>query len=213
MNDTRLEAMILVDNERNRENAKWGEQNHPPQFWVGILGEEFGEYCQAVNETVFDNGESERAKGGTDNIILELTHVAAVAVSHIECLLRQKGGKDKWIRYHEWAESISEIEAERDEANNYAQENEDYALKVESERDEWKAKFEQADRMFIAADDAASRFEEKCKILTAERDRMREALKSIKDWLHIYLSAESVFTVADGSAREGLGKVSDKERR
>ena len=50
--DTRQEALNLVNNERNRQDTKWGEQNHPPQFWTGILGEEFGEYCEAVNETV-----------------------------------------------------------------------------------------------------------------------------------------------------------------
>ena len=145
-----------------------------------------------------------------ENDLLFIAHARQDIPALLDTLEEMENEKDKWIRYHEWAESISEIGAERDEANNYAQENEDYALKVESERDEWKAKFEQADRMFIAADDAASRFEEKCEILTAERDRMREALKSIKDWLHIYpsASAESVFTMADSSARRGLGEVS-----
>jgi hypothetical protein len=89
--DTRTAALTLVDNERNRQDAKWGEQNHRPERWVGILGEEYGEYCQAVNETIFDNGPEEREKGGTDNMIKELSHVAAVAVGAIECLLRNKG--------------------------------------------------------------------------------------------------------------------------
>jgi hypothetical protein len=85
----RNQALALIEKERERQDAKWGEQNHAPQYWVGILGEEYGEYCQAVNETVFDNGKIERLKGGTDNMITELTHVAAVAVSAIECLLRE----------------------------------------------------------------------------------------------------------------------------
>ena len=38
----------LVDEERNRQDSKWGTQDHSQQAWVGILGEEFGEYCQAV---------------------------------------------------------------------------------------------------------------------------------------------------------------------
>ncbi len=88
MNTTRVEVLKLVDNERNRQDAKWGEQNHEPSKWVAILGEEFGEYCQAVNETVFDNGPSERIKGGSENMIKELTHVAAVAVGAIECIMR-----------------------------------------------------------------------------------------------------------------------------
>ncbi len=37
--DTRTAALTLVDNERNRQDAKWGEQNHRPERWVGILGE------------------------------------------------------------------------------------------------------------------------------------------------------------------------------
>ena len=86
--NTRIAALQLVDDERNRQDAKWGEQNHEPEIWVGILGEEYGEYCEAVNETVFNNGPEERRKGGTGNMIKELTHVAAVAVGAIECLMR-----------------------------------------------------------------------------------------------------------------------------
>lgn len=86
--NTRIEALKLIDTERNRQDAKWGEQNHESPKWVAILGEEFGEYCQAVNETVFDNGPSERIKGGSENMVKELTHVAAVAVGAIECLMR-----------------------------------------------------------------------------------------------------------------------------
>lgn len=91
--DTRIAALQLVDNERNRQDAKWGEQNHVPERWAGILGEEYGEYCQAVNETVFDNGPEERRKGGVDNMIKELSHVAAVAVGAIECLMRAEARK------------------------------------------------------------------------------------------------------------------------
>ena len=89
----RGKALVLIHDERNRQDAKWGEQNHPPEKWVGILGEEFGEYCQAVNETVFDNGETERPKGGYDQMMEELTHVAAVAIGAMESLMRNKGDK------------------------------------------------------------------------------------------------------------------------
>ena len=94
---TRMAALCLVDKERNRQDEKWGEQNHPPQFWSGILGEEFGEYCQAVNETVFNNGPTEREKGGFDNMMKELSHVAAVAVGAMECLLRSKEASDEAV--------------------------------------------------------------------------------------------------------------------
>jgi hypothetical protein len=87
---TRCEAFQLVNQERDRQDKKWGEQNHQPQYWTGILGEEYGEYCQAVNETVFYNGEEARKKGGYDNMMKELTHVAAVAIGAMEALMRQK---------------------------------------------------------------------------------------------------------------------------
>ncbi len=93
--DTRLEAIRLINQERSRQDTKWGEQNHPPYFWTGILGEEYGEYCEAVNETVFDNGAEERKKGGYDNMMRELTHVAAVAVGAMEALMRAKTRREE----------------------------------------------------------------------------------------------------------------------
>lgn len=73
--------------ERTRQDAKWGEQNHQIQYWTGILGEEYGELCEAINETVFDNGSD---KGGYDNMRTEAIHVAAVAIGFLECLERNK---------------------------------------------------------------------------------------------------------------------------
>ena len=90
--ETRLTAILLIDKERNRQDSKWGEQNHPPEKWTSILGEEYGEYCQAVNETVFNNADKKHL-GGYENMMKELTHVAAVAVGAMECLMRNK---EKW---------------------------------------------------------------------------------------------------------------------
>lgn len=80
-------AMSDVINERAKQDEKWGEQNHYPPLWVGILGEEYGELCQAVNETVFDNGTD---KGGYENMRKEAVQVAAVALAFIECLDKNK---------------------------------------------------------------------------------------------------------------------------
>jgi NTP pyrophosphatase (non-canonical NTP hydrolase) len=74
---TRLVLDMLAD-ERGRQDAKWGEQNHDPAYWLAILGEEFGEVCKAVCE------------GKQDEYREELVHVAAVAVSMIECDIRQQ---------------------------------------------------------------------------------------------------------------------------
>lgn len=83
-------AMTDIINERARQDERWGEQNHYPQFWMGILGEEYGELCEAVNETVFDN---DTDKGGYENMRKEAVQVAAVALAFIECLDRNK---EKW---------------------------------------------------------------------------------------------------------------------
>lgn len=85
-------AISSVIAERTRQDAKWGEQNHDPTVWMGILMEEVGELAQAVNETWFDNGEAERAKGGYHNMRAEAVQVAAVAVALVECLDRRHGG-------------------------------------------------------------------------------------------------------------------------
>lgn len=85
-------AIESVLAERARQDAKWGEQNHEPMAWMGILGEEFGELCEAVNETHFNNGAEARKKGGYANMREEAVHVAAVAISFIEALDRRYGG-------------------------------------------------------------------------------------------------------------------------
>lgn len=84
-----LKVINDVIRERKRQDDKWGEQNHDPIVWQGILGEEFGELCQAINETHFDNGPEERKKGGYVNMRTEAIQVAAVAVSFIEYLDRE----------------------------------------------------------------------------------------------------------------------------
>lgn len=83
------DAIRAVIDERQRQENKWGEQNHEPQFWTSILGEEFGELCEAINETVFDNGPGARRKGGYENMRREAVQVAAVAVGFIEALDRR----------------------------------------------------------------------------------------------------------------------------
>jgi NTP pyrophosphatase (non-canonical NTP hydrolase) len=88
-----LDAVI---EERIRQDAKWGEQNHEPLKWLSILMEEVGELALAVNETIFDNGTDARAKGGLINIRREAVQCSAVALALVECIDRnapkQNGG-------------------------------------------------------------------------------------------------------------------------
>lgn len=82
------DVILSMIEERQRQHAKWGEQNHDPVVWLAILGEEVGELCQAVLETRFDNGPKERAKGGHKNMRAEAVQVMAVAEAFIEHLDR-----------------------------------------------------------------------------------------------------------------------------
>lgn len=83
--DVAIEKVIF---ERTRQMKLWGEcsDNHPFE-WMSILGEEFGELCEAVNETYFKNGIHPEC-GGNEKIIKEAVHVAAVAVAIIESSVR-----------------------------------------------------------------------------------------------------------------------------
>jgi hypothetical protein len=59
--DLKLEARKLpmarvyveVLAERQRQNFKWGEQNHHPFLYLAILGEEVGEANQAALQATF----------------------------------------------------------------------------------------------------------------------------------------------------------------
>ena len=67
-----------VVRERERQDEKWGEQNHHPLKWITILGEEFGEACRGA----FENNPK--------NYREELIQVAAVAVAAVESLDREQ---------------------------------------------------------------------------------------------------------------------------
>lgn len=73
-----------VADERARQDEKWGEQNHDDCCWATILGEEFGEACQASLHIRFGSATVELLRD-------ELVQVAAVAVAWIECIDRSGG--------------------------------------------------------------------------------------------------------------------------
>lgn len=91
---SRHEALRLINEERNRQDEKWGDQsgNHPFE-WMSILGEEFGELCEAVNETCFKNG-IHPERGGKERILKESIQVAAVALALAEAVLKE--GYNVW---------------------------------------------------------------------------------------------------------------------
>ncbi len=69
-----------IHKERDRQDRKWGELNHNPFIWLAILGEEYGESCQAALEFPVDYSDYRK----------ELIQVAAVTIAAIESLDRQE---------------------------------------------------------------------------------------------------------------------------
>lgn len=74
-----------VSAEHQRQDAKWGQQNHTPIEWCAILGEEVGEVNKAALETHFNYA---GANSEYSDYRQELIQVAAVATKMIECLDR-----------------------------------------------------------------------------------------------------------------------------
>jgi hypothetical protein len=80
-----IKAKKLILDERERQNEKWGEQNHSPQDWMMIFLEEIGEFARAEMEN--------RYRGADPKLIMEeLIQVAAVAFQMVECGLRNDWG-------------------------------------------------------------------------------------------------------------------------
>jgi NTP pyrophosphatase (non-canonical NTP hydrolase) len=74
-------ARVDVLYERDRQDEKWGEQNHDPFTYLVILTEEVGEFAQAALHNRFGGEQSNRMRE-------EAVQVAAVALAIVECLDR-----------------------------------------------------------------------------------------------------------------------------
>lgn len=72
--------------ERARQDAKFGEQNHDPFVWVAILDEEKGEASQALLDATFEWGSATM-----QDFRKELVETAAVALAMLEC-----GDRNDW---------------------------------------------------------------------------------------------------------------------
>ncbi|HCY81516.1 MAG TPA: hypothetical protein DHV22_07930, partial [Xanthomarina gelatinilytica] len=87
-----------IKKERQRQDAKWGEQNHNLVEWMAILTEEVGEASKEaleyhfaskeLNEQLPENKEAFRLK--LQLLRMELVQTAAVAVSIIESMERNQ---------------------------------------------------------------------------------------------------------------------------
>jgi hypothetical protein len=82
----------MVQQERVRQDEKWGVQDWPISVWCTILAEEFGEFAREVGE--IDCGR----EGNLERAVKELVETVAVAQSIYEQylykrLVEKRGGK------------------------------------------------------------------------------------------------------------------------
>lgn len=78
-------VFVDIKRERQRQNKKWGEQNHHPLEWLAILSEELGEVNKAALEVHFaGHFVGYELTGDYSQYRKELIEVAAVAVAAIE---------------------------------------------------------------------------------------------------------------------------------
>jgi len=77
----------LVAEERQRQEDKWGEQNHSPALWLAILMEEVGE----VSSEIIANEWKPKLQRKRD-VGKEIVQVAAVAKA-----MWESGVRNSWI--------------------------------------------------------------------------------------------------------------------
>ncbi|GGK28157.1 hypothetical protein GCM10008955_22420 [Deinococcus malanensis] len=80
-------VLAEVRRERERQEARWGEQTLDPAVWLMVLGEEVGE----ANRAALEHRMGTRAD--LSHSRAELVQVAAVAVRAIEALDRQQASQ------------------------------------------------------------------------------------------------------------------------
>lgn len=126
MTDLRQIIQQILD-ERERQDAKWGEQNHDDYRWLAILTEEVGELAQAALHDEFGGKHAGTLRD-------ELIQAAAVAVAWVECIDRRAKSA---VKESEDADFMDPI---HDDAAAEAEErlHEEW-LKEYDERAEWEA--------------------------------------------------------------------------
>lgn len=77
-----LAAIAAVVTERDRQDEKWGVQNHDPDHWVAIMSEEVGEFAKEALEG--------RTANRYKELLEEAIHMTAVGLAIVECLLRDE---------------------------------------------------------------------------------------------------------------------------
>ena len=77
MGNAQATAFYEVLQERTKQDAKWGQQDHDDFKWLSILAEEFGEIARGLND------------GDQENAQEEIIQTAAVCVAWLEARWRR----------------------------------------------------------------------------------------------------------------------------
>lgn len=88
-------AIALVTAERQRQDSKWGEQNHEAPVWSLIATEELGEVAEAALEVLFEGSQAVKPKEYVtrrDLYMAELVQLTAVCFAWLECEIRKEAG-------------------------------------------------------------------------------------------------------------------------
>lgn len=84
------DALRLVEEERARQDRKWGDQDHPPALWMSILTEEVGEAAREANAITFAQSYPLQYVDTPYSVCrfrAELVQIAAVAVAAVEKMI------------------------------------------------------------------------------------------------------------------------------
>lgn len=92
MQDWTFTEFVLdeVKDERDRQEQKWGEQNHDLFRFLAILMEEVGEASQSAVKSYLESKTPEESEMHLRNYRKELVQVAAMAVQMIESVDRNE---------------------------------------------------------------------------------------------------------------------------
>ncbi len=89
--DRQEQVLSYIREERDRQDLKWGEQNHHDAIWMLIHLEELGEMATAILREIFPKADSKTRH--TDSTKTEGTQAAAVLIGWLEAMEWRTNGK------------------------------------------------------------------------------------------------------------------------
>lgn len=86
MSEIQRDVLADISDERERQDALFGQQNHHPAYWLALIGKQTGQLGQAVVNREWASLENRDRM--TAKVREEAVQVAAVAVAMIEAIDR-----------------------------------------------------------------------------------------------------------------------------